>query len=59
MPSAGGAADPAVFNWTKHSRVNFLDLYIKAVYSTTMVTFEFGLYSKPGRGPFFVLKIRG
>ena len=35
MPSAGGTADPAVFDWTKHSRVDFLDLDIKAVYTTT------------------------
>ena len=49
MPSAGGAADPAVFDRTKHSRVNFLDLDIKAVYiRTTMAEFEFGVYRKPG-----------
>ena len=48
MPSAGGAADPAVFDWTKHSRVNLLDLDIRAVYNTTMVEFEFGVYRKPG-----------
>ena len=48
MPSAGGAADPAVFDRTKHRRVNFLDLDIKAVYTTTMVEFEFGVYRKPG-----------
>ena len=48
MPSAGGAAYPAVFDLTKHRRVNFLDLNRKAVYTTTMVKFEFGVYRKPG-----------
>ena len=48
MPSARDAADPAVFDRTKHRRVNFLDLDIKAVYTTTMVEFEFGVYRKPG-----------
>ena len=32
----------------QHSRVNFLDLDIRAVYTTTMVEFEFGIYTKPG-----------
>ena len=45
---AGGAADQAVFDRNKHSRVNFLDLNIRAVYTTTMVEYEFGLDRKPG-----------
>ena len=49
MPSAGGAADPAVFDLNKHHRVNHcLDLDISTVYTTTKVEFEFGLYRKPG-----------
>ena len=48
MPSAGGAANPAVFDRNKHSRVKFLDLNIRAVYTTTMVEFEFCVYWKPG-----------
>ena len=39
IPSAGGAANQAVFDRTKHGRVNFLDLDIKAVYTTAMVEF--------------------
>ena len=37
MPSAGGAADPAVFDRNKHRRVSFLDLDVRAVYTITMV----------------------
>ena len=48
MPSAGAAADPAVFNWNKYSRVNFLDLNIRAVHTTKMLKFEFGIYRRPG-----------
>ena len=44
MPSARGAAYPAVFNWNKH---RFLDFDTRAVYTNTMVEFEFGVYSKP------------
>ena len=48
MPSAGGASDQALFNRNKHQRVNFLDLNIRAVYTTTMVELEFGVFRKPG-----------
>ena len=34
IPSAGGATDPAVFDQNKHCRVNFLDLNIRALYTT-------------------------
>ena len=34
IPSAGGAADPAVFDRNKYCRVNFLDLDIRALYTT-------------------------
>ena len=37
-----------MFDRAKHRRVNFLDLDIKALYTTTMVEFEFGVYRKPG-----------
>ena len=43
MPSAGRAADPAVFDRNKHCRVSFLDLDIRAMYTTTTVEFEFGV----------------
>ena len=47
MPSAGGAAVPAVFDRNTHSRVSFLDLDVRAVYTITMVEFEFGVNRKP------------
>ena len=48
MQSAGGAAYQAMFDRTEHRRINFLDLNISAVFTTTMVKFEFGEYRKPG-----------
>ena len=48
MPSAGGSADPAVFDRNKRSRVNFLNLNIRAVYTTAIVEFKFGVNRKPG-----------
>ena len=40
-----------MFDQTKHSRVYFLDLNIKAVYTTTMVEFEFGIHRIGDRKP--------
>ena len=42
MPSAGGT-NAAVFNWNKHSSVNFL-----AVYANAMVEFKSGIYRTSG-----------
>ena len=56
MPlAAGGAAYPAVFDLNKHdlnkqTRVDFLDPYIRAMYTTTMVELKIGVYRKPGNG---------
>ena len=50
-PSAGGS----VFYQNKYCRVNFLDLDIRAVYTTTIVEFKFGVQRKHGNSYEYLL----